>query len=103
MKMQDSLFKASSEFESDDSNTFNKHVGLSYEQSPVWLCWLPYSKKQTLYALALPACALNALHVTQGSPFIISIYLTLSYTASRWQGQGLNPDGLIPLNHARMP
>ena len=69
----------------------------------MWLCWLPYSKKQTLYARALPASALNALRVTQGSAFIISIYLTLSYTASRWQSQGLNPGGLISLNHARVP
>ena len=29
MKMQDSLFQASSEFESGDSNAFNKHVRLS--------------------------------------------------------------------------
>ena len=29
MKMQDSLFKASSERESGDSSAFNKHVGLS--------------------------------------------------------------------------
>lgn len=69
----------------------------------MWLGWLPNSKKQTLHARALPASALNALRVTQGSAFIISIDLTLSYTASRWQSQGLNPGGLIPLNHARVP
>lgn len=31
------------------------------------------------------------------------LFISLSYTASRRQSQGLNPDGLIPLNHARVP
>lgn len=54
-------------------------------------------------ALTLPGSALNTLHVTQGSTFIISIHLTLSYTASRWQSQDLNPSDLAPVNPCSCP
>lgn len=103
MKMQDSLFKASSEFESVTATPLTSMWGFRMSRA---LCGCAgcVQQKQILCTCLASLCSSRSLPVTQAGLFIISIYLTLSYTASRRQSQGLNPDGLIPpLNHAHVP